>query len=155
MKVTNKNEASRKAVNTSIAQKKNYTVALLRIPAFLLDCVFVLSPLVVLGKLHSESGAYISQMPVGWIGFVYIPMAFFIYWACNLNLGKRIFRLVIVDAHSDKPATVWQLFKRSLLLSLVVPFNMAFLIPLFASKRQQSFHDMFASTRVIRKLPAS
>jgi uncharacterized RDD family membrane protein YckC len=82
--------------------------------------------------------------------FCYIPMMFFIYWVLKINVGKRIFGLSIVDANTGNKATVFQLFKRSLLFSLIVSFNLAFIIPLFVSKKHQSFHDMLANTVVVK-----
>ncbi len=75
---------------------------------------------------------------------------FFIYWAFNINIGKRIFNLRVVDADTGDKATTFQLFKRSLLFSLVVSFNVVFIFPLFLSKKHQSFHDMLANTIVIK-----
>ena len=83
--------------------------------------------------------------------FVCVPVGFFVYWALNINLGKRIFKLVIVDELSEKKASIWQLFLRSILFCMLVSFNIVLLLPLFISKKNQGLHDMLAKTRVIKR----
>lgn len=125
-------------------------IALLRLPAFLIDMIVVMMPLIIYTKVGQIFHLYNGNLEVEWIMLCYIPVMFFIYWTCNINIGKRIFSLRVVDADTGHKATTFQLFKRSLLFSLVVSFNVAFLIPLFVSKKHQSFHDMLANTVVIK-----
>ena len=129
---------------------KNNGVALLRIPAFLIDMVMVMMPLIIFFKIGRAYHFYSGDLAVEWIMLCYIPVMFFIYWAFNINIGKKIFRLRVVDAVTGDKATIFQLFKRSLLFSLIVSFNIAFIIPVFLTKKNQSFHDMLANTVVIK-----
>jgi len=125
-------------------------VALLRFPAFIIDITLVMLPLYVLTTIGKTFNLFNENIPIEWLMFCYIPMMFFIYWVLKINVGKRIFGLSIVDANTGNKATVFQLFKRSLLFSLIVSFNLAFIIPLFVSKKHQSFHDMLANTVVVK-----
>ncbi len=126
-------------------------VAALRIPAFFIDFVIVMvfigGALKIANYLQLISGSVGPALLTG----VCVPLGFFFYWGFGIHLGKRLFRLKIVDAATAKTPTTWQYFKRCLLFTLVIPFNLVFLIPLFVSKNNQSFHDMLANTLVVSK----
>ncbi|NVJ60562.1 MAG: RDD family protein [Gammaproteobacteria bacterium] len=125
----------------------NTTTALLRIPAFIIDFVVIVLTFAFLfrGILSIQLNVYIFY-------FFCLPLSFFIYWTLNINLGKKLFKLEVVDAEKKTSPTVYQNFKRCLLMSLFLPVNAFLLIPMFVSKKNQAFHDMLASTVVIKKL---
>ncbi|KJY98115.1 RDD family protein [Pseudoalteromonas ruthenica] len=130
--------------------KDNKTAAL-RIPAFFIDAAFVVAALVGLLELLLFTSTIKEPPAVELVMFVCVPVGFFVYWALNINLGKRIFKLVIVDELSEEKASIWQLFLRSILFCMLVSFNIVLLLPLFFSKKNQGLHDMLAKTRVIKR----
>ena len=130
---------------------KNNKIAMLRVPAFFIDSLLIGGIFFVIQKICLFFNLFTGEITVNLIMFCIIPLSFFVYWVSGINLGKRLFRLKVVDERTLKPPTVYQYFKRCLLFSLMVSFNMAFLIPLFASKKNKSFHDMVAGTIVIRE----
>lgn len=125
--------------------------ATLRLIAFAIDFAVVMAVIIFIDKAGRAVNVINGHLAVEWIMLLFIPCVFFIYWSLHINIGKRLFRLRIVDADTGKNAGVVQLFKRSLLFCLIVPLNIAFVFPLFLSKRHQSFHDMLAKTIVIRQ----
>lgn len=127
------------------------TIALLRLPAFLIDFVLIMAVIIGITKLSQFLNLAEGSMEIEWIMFFWIPFLFFCYWSLGINLGKRIFKLSIVDADSRNKATVWQLFRRSLLFSLIISLNVLFVLPILISKKNQGFHDMLAGTLVVRK----
>lgn len=129
---------------------KNNGIALARIPSFLIDLIIIMMPLIIFIEAGRAYHFYSGNLEIEWIILCYIPVMFFVYWVFNINVGKRIFGLRVVDAVTGDKATIFQLFKRSLLFSLIISFNVAFIIPLFLTKKNQSFHDMLANTVVIK-----
>ncbi|ASP38433.1 hypothetical protein CHH28_06995 [Bacterioplanes sanyensis] len=125
--------------------------AALRIPAILIDLSVILGVVGTVQRFLVEFGWLEQHPPIEWLMFAVIPIAFFVYWALNINIGKRLFKLAIVDADTLRPATVPQLFKRSLLFCFLISFNILLVIPIFLSKKNQGFHDRLANTVVVRK----
>ena len=113
-KIINNNDTLRKVI-----MKDNKTAAL-RIPAFFIDAAFVVAALVGLLELLLFTNTIKESPAVELVMFVCVPVGFFVYWALNINLGKRIFKLVIVDELSEKKASIWQLFLRSILFCMLV-----------------------------------
>jgi uncharacterized RDD family membrane protein YckC len=126
------------------------TVVLLRIPAFIIDFVIIMGAIGLFNKAGIYYGMFENKFEVELLLFVCIPLGFFFYWLGNVNLGKRLFRLKVVSAASGDSPTVFQYFRRCLLMSLVVSLNILFLIPMLVSKRNQGLHDMMANTVVVR-----
>jgi len=127
------------------------TIALLRIPAFLIDFALLGGAIIGINKFGIYLGIFSGFFQIEVLMFICIPLALFLYWIANINLGKRLFRLKIVDANTGKPPTIFQYFKRVLLFTLLIPFNIVFLIPILATKGNQGFHDMLANTIVLPK----
>jgi uncharacterized RDD family membrane protein YckC len=127
------------------------SIALLRIPAFLIDFALLVGAIIGINKLGVYLGIFSGYFEIVVLMFICIPLAFFLYWLANINLGKRLFRLKIVDSNTGKAPTIFQYFKRCLLFTLLISFNIVFLIPILATKRNQGFHDMLANTIVAPK----
>ncbi|RBP51756.1 RDD family protein [Arenicella xantha] len=127
---------------------------LLRLPAGLIDFAVVMLAIVAVNKLAIKLHWTSEMFAVEVIMLLCIPLGFFVYWACNIHLGKRLFGLRIVDAETGKKPSPFQYFRRCLPFALLVSLNVVFLIPLFAAKRNRGFQDMFAHTVVVRKTSA-
>jgi uncharacterized RDD family membrane protein YckC len=126
-------------------------VAALRLPAIIIDLILIMGTVGLVQRYLVQYGWLEQHPPIEWIMFAVVPIGFFIYWALNINIGKRLFKLVIVDADTLEPATTRQLLKRSVLFCFLISFNILLAIPIFLSKTHQGFHDRLANTRVIRK----
>jgi len=129
---------------------KNNNIAMLRLPAFLIDFIIIMASIIGIIKLGELVALTDGTMEIEWLMLFWIPFMFFLYWSLGINIGKRIFRLSILDADSRSKPTTWQLFKRSLLFSLGISLNVIFIFPIFISKRNQGFHDMLANTIVVK-----
>ncbi|GAA5213259.1 RDD family protein [Corallincola platygyrae] len=127
------------------------TVAAIRIPAFLIDFTAVIAVIVALITILKSIGFAPEQFPIGYVMFLLIPLGLFLYWSLNINLGKRLFKLEVIDEKSGGSPSLKQLFIRCLLFSLLVSLNVSFLIPIFVSKKHRAFHDMMAGTLVVRR----
>lgn len=127
-------------------------IVLLRILAFFIDFSVIMTIIVAINKLGIYLGIFSGSFAVEVLMFVCIPLGFFIYWLGDINFGKRLFRLKVVDATTGNKPKALSYFKRCLLFSLVISFNVLFLIAPFVSKRGRALHDMLANTLVIKKV---
>ncbi len=129
---------------------KYETVSHVRIPAFLIDCSVIVLFIVLVSKLLMYFSVIEGGFSIEAFMFIYFPLGIFIYWVIDLNIGKKLFGIKVIDEKTGNKPTVIQCFIRSLLFSLVVSLNLVFLIPMFVSKKNRAFHDMLAGTLVIK-----
>lgn len=137
--------------SASVETGQNLKTALLRLPAFFIDAIVIMATIIGLAKLAMYTGLMQTMFSIEWLMFLFIPLSFFVYWSLDINIGKRLFGLIIVDAKTGSRPTLFQYFRRCLLFSLVISLNVLFLIPLLVSKKNQGFQDMLAGTLVVRK----
>lgn len=123
--------------------------ALLRIPAFAIDLVLVSGVIMLANKIGLETRLVTGFMPVEAFMLLAMPLGFLVYWLTGLHLGKRLFRLKVIDAKTGQPPSGFQWFRRCLLFSVVVSLNVFLFIPVLVSREQKGFHDMIAGTRVV------
>ncbi|UCX05631.1 RDD family protein [Shewanella glacialimarina] len=125
------------------------TVSTARIGAFTIDIVIILIVIMLIAKGLMLAGI---TLPIGYVMFLLIPLLFFLYWVLDINVGKKLFKIEVIDEKTGLKPTVGKYFVRCLLFSLLVSINLILLIPIFVSKKNRSFHDMMAGTLVVKKL---
>lgn len=63
-------------------------IALLRIPAFLIDFSIIMTAIVAFNKVGVFFGLLEKTFAIELLLFPCIPLAFFLYWLANINIGK-------------------------------------------------------------------
>ena len=63
-------------------------IALLRIPAFIIDLVLVAGVIMLSNKIAVEAGLVTGFIPVEALMLLALPLGFFVYWLTGLHLGK-------------------------------------------------------------------
>lgn len=117
-----------------------------RFGAFAIDSVAFLIILWCVSHLIYAFGIELHEL-VWFMAFP--PLVAWIAWSIGNSPGKKLLGLYIVDSRSGESPGYFQLFRRSLLFSLIMFLNFVFIIPVLVSKKRKAFHDMLATTMVI------
>lgn len=80
---------------------------------------------------------------------VFPPIVVWLTWTIGNSPGKKLMGLTIVSLKTGERPNQGQWLRRCLLYSLVVSFNILFIIPVLVSRRRQGLHDMMAGTMVV------
>ncbi|MDP4625567.1 MAG: RDD family protein [Akkermansiaceae bacterium] len=117
-----------------------------RFAAFAIDCVAFI--LIFWGFSHFIYAFGIQLPELVWF-LAFPPLVAWIAWCIGNSPGKKFLGLYIVDARTGESPGYFQLFRRSLLFSMIIFLNILFIIPVLISKKRKALHDMLADTMVI------
>lgn len=137
------------AIISGVQWMNHLSVITRRFLAFAVDFFVIAGLMVLVQRLVLQQGWMAEPVNKELLMFAVLPGLFFLNWAAGINGGKRLFRLMIVDVQTGRKAGWHQLLLRAAVFGLLIPLNIAFLLPLFMTRRQQSFHDLLAGTCVV------
>lgn len=120
-----------------------------RIGAFIIDIICFLGVLWLFGQLMYALGDRSNLTLI--LAITLLPaITVLACWMIGNTPGKKMLGLYIVDEETGETPTFWQYIRRSLLFSLLVSFNIVFVIPILVTKKHKAFHDMIAGTVVVQ-----
>lgn len=120
-----------------------------RIGAFIIDIICFLGVLWLFGQLMYALGDRSNLTLI--LAITLLPaITALACWMIGNTPGKKMLGLYIVDEETGETPTFWQYIRRSLLFSLLVSFNIVFVIPILVTKKHKAFHDMIAGTVVVQ-----
>jgi uncharacterized RDD family membrane protein YckC len=120
-----------------------------RIGAFVIDAIGFAVVVWMFGHLMLAIRHGADDLTVILAVFVLPPITALACWLIGNTPGKKAMGLYIVDARTGGRPSFWQFVSRAILFSLLISFNIVFVIPVLVTKKHRAFHDMLARTLVV------